>query len=52
MTLQEYEEAGGCYGCAFYEIVDPATRRRACTFKWYEESDDWKYDKNCDEISE
>lgn len=38
MTLQEYEAQGGCEGC---------------TFHWFDdESEDWEYSKNCDEISD
>nr|DAH82620.1 MAG TPA: hypothetical protein [Bacteriophage sp.] len=38
MTLQEYEQQGGCAGC---------------TFNWDDdESDDWNWWRNCEEISE
>lgn len=51
MTLQEYEVQGGCLGCMFYESVDE-DGTKACTFHWSDESDDWEYGKNCDEIAE
>ena len=52
MTLQEYEQQGGCEGCAFYETVD-VDGRHGCTFNWFDdESEDWEYSKNCDEIRE
>ena len=52
MTLQEFEEIGGCVGCSFYSIVD-VDNRRGCTFEWFDdESPDWEMSKNCDEIKE
>nr|WP_308496124.1 hypothetical protein [uncultured Agathobacter sp.] len=52
MTLHEYEEQGGCEGCLFYRTTD-IDGRKGCTFEWFDdESDDWDYAKNCDEISE
>ncbi len=52
MTLQEYEEEGGCNGCMFYQNIEPEVGK-VCTFHWFDdESDDWNYGRNCDEISE
>ena len=52
ITLQEFEEKGGCEGCGFYDEVD-IDGRKGCNFHWYDdESDDWNYGKNCDEIAE
>lgn len=52
MTLQEFEEEGGCMGCQFYGEVD-VDGRKGCSFHWYDDdSDDWNYGKNCDEIEE
>lgn len=49
MSLQEYEEKGGCQGCYFYCEVEPG--RQACTFHWLDdESEDWEFSKNCDEL--
>lgn len=31
MTLQEYEQQGGCVGCQFYEAID-TDGRLGCTF--------------------
>ena len=53
MTLQEFEASGGCHGCPFYQIVEPETLRKACTFRWLDdESEDWEFSKNCDELGE
>lgn len=51
MTLQEYEVQGGCIGCPFYRTVyEDGTM--ACTFRWDDdESVDWEYGKNCDELA-
>lgn len=53
-TLQEYEKEGGCYGCAFYQVVDVGIQgelEKHCTFHWFDdESDDWEYSKNCDDM--
>jgi len=52
MTLREYEEEGGCNGCMFYQNIEPETGK-VCTFHWFDdESGDWDYGKNCDEISD
>lgn len=52
MTLQEYEAQGGCEGCYFYGTID-VDGRKGCTFHWFDdESKDWEYSKNCDEISD
>lgn len=52
MTLQEYEAQGGCEGCYFYGTID-VDGRKGCTFHWFDdESEDWEYSKNCDEISD
>lgn len=52
MDLQKFEEQGGCEGCTFYHVVD-AYGRRECAFNWSDdESDDWNFGKNCDEIAE
>ena len=49
MSLQEYEQKGGCQGCYFYCEVEPG--RQACTFHWFDdESEDWEFSKNCDEL--
>ena len=49
MTLQEFEQQGGCDGCYFYIEVEPG--RKECTFHWFDdESDDWDYGKNCDDL--
>ena len=51
MTLQEYEAQGGCEGCYFRGTID-VDARKGCTFNWFDdESEDWEYGKNCDEIS-
>lgn len=51
-TLQEYEAQGGCEGCYFYGTID-VDGRKGCTFHWFDdESEDWEYSKNCDEISD
>lgn len=50
MTLLEFIEQGGCKGCPFYSVVD-VDGRKECSFRWFDdESDDWEYGKNCDEI--
>lgn len=52
MTLQEFEKEGRCIGCQFYGEVD-VDGRKGCSFHWYDDnSDDWNYSKNCDEIAE
>ena len=52
MTLQEYEEEGRCNGCMFYQNIEPEAGK-VCTFHWFDdESGDWDYGKNCDEISD
>lgn len=52
MTLQEFMNQGGCDGCQFYCVVDDGGIK-GCTFHWFDdESDDWEYEKNCDDISE
>lgn len=58
MTLQEFQASGECSGCMFYGIIDyilkddnnlePVT---GCTFDWFDDdSEDWEYGKNCDEL--
>lgn len=50
MTLQEFEENGGCVGCMFYGVID-VDGRKGCTFHWFDsDSDDWDYGKNCDDL--
>ena len=50
LTLQEYENIGGCEGCYFYATVD-IDGRKGCTFEWFDNtSDDWYMAKNCDEL--
>jgi len=52
MTLQEYEQQGGCAGCAFYGAIN-IEGIQGCTFNWDDdESDDWNWWRNCEEISE
>ena len=51
MTLQEYEQQGGCEGCAFYGAIN-TEGIQGCTFNWDDESDDWNWWRNCEEISE
>lgn len=52
MTLQEYCSNGGCEGCYFYGVID-VDGRKGCIFNWFDdESEDWEYSKNCDEISD
>lgn len=52
MTLQEYCSNGGCEGCYFYGVID-VDGRKGCIFSWFDdESEDWEYSKNCDEISD
>lgn len=52
MTLQEYEQQGGCVGCQFYEVID-TDGSCVCIFNWSDdESEDWNYSRNCEEISE
>lgn len=49
MTLQEFENKGGCKGCYFYRTIEPG--RKECTFEWFNDgSDDWSYGKNCDDM--
>lgn len=51
MSLQEFEEKGGCQGCYFYVEIEKG--QQACTFRWHDDdSDDWNMGRNCDEISE
>ena len=51
MTLQEFEQQGRCEGCFFYCEIEQD--RKECTFHWFDDdSDDWDYSKNCDDISE
>lgn len=43
MTLQEYEQQGGCAGCAFYGAIN-IEGIQGCTFNWDDdESDDWNW---------
>lgn len=52
MILQEYEQQGGCAGCAFYGAIN-IEGIQGCTFNWDDdESDDWNWWRNCEEISE
>ncbi len=52
MTLQEYEQQGGCVGCQFYEAID-TDGSCVCIFNWSnDESEDWNYSRNCEKISE
>lgn len=52
MNIQEFKDNGGCNGCYFYGVVD-VDGRKECTFHWYDdESEDWEFSKNCDEIRE
>lgn len=52
MTLREFEKQGGCEGCQFYGVVD-VDGRKDCMFHWYDdESDDWEFSKNCDDMPE
>lgn len=55
-SLQEYESEGGCEGCSFYQIVDIGSNgemERRCTFHWYDDdSEDWEYAKNCDDMED
>lgn len=42
MTLQEYEQQGGCAGCAFYGAIN-IEGIQGCTFNWDDdESDDFR----------
>lgn len=51
LTLIEFEEQGGCEGCYFYSEIEHEGKQ--CIFRWDDdESDDWFYGKNCDDISE
>lgn len=55
MTLQEFEQQGGCEGCFFYchTLDQNEPGKKVCTFHWFDDdSDDWEYGKNCDDISE
>lgn len=50
LTLQDYEAEGLCSGCMFYGAVD-VDGRLGCSFHWFDdESEDWNYSKNCDEL--
>lgn len=41
---------GLCSGCMFYGAVD-VDGRLGCSFHWFDdESEDWNYSKNCDEL--
>lgn len=52
MILQGYEQQGGCAGCAFYGAIN-IEGIQGCTFNWDDdESDDWNWWRNCEEISE
>ena len=52
MTLHEFMKQGGCEGCQFYGVVD-VDGRKDCSFHWYDdESDDWEFGKNCDDMPE
>lgn len=45
-----YEAEGLCSGCMFYGAVD-VDGRLGCSFHWFDdESEDWNYSKNCDEL--
>ena len=35
MTLQEFEQNGGCEGCLFYVEVEPG--RKECSFHWFDD---------------
>lgn len=49
-TLKDYEAEGLCSGCLFYGAVD-VDGRLGCSFHWFDdESEDWNYSKNCDEL--
>lgn len=50
MSLQEFMESGGCEGCMFHGTID-VNGAKGCTFAWYDDdSDEWEYGKNCDEL--
>lgn len=56
MTLQEFQNGGNCEGCTFHQIVDRNKNGepiKGCTFRWFDnESEDWEYGKNCDDMEE
>lgn len=52
-VVEAHDHNEAFFGCRAYMYMDDIPTAKGCTFHWFDdESEDWEYSKNCDEISD